>query len=63
MTVTTLLIAIAIALILEGLLPALFPNKWQAYVVKLAQEPTQNIRTIGIVVMLIGSAILYLVAA
>ena len=63
MTVTTLLIAIAIALILEGLLPALFPNKWQAYVAKLAQEPTQNIRTIGIVVMLIGSAILYLVAA
>ncbi|MGJ8693242.1 MAG: DUF2065 domain-containing protein [Thalassotalea sp.] len=62
MTSTILLMAIAIALILEGLIPALFPNKWQAYVAKLAAEPTSNIRTIGITVMLIGAVILYFAA-
>ena len=45
---TTLLMAIAIALIIEGLIPALFPNKWRAYVLKLANESVATIRQIGI---------------
>ncbi len=51
--------AIAVAFILEGLAPALFPNKWRAYVAKLAQEPVANIRMIGIVIMLMGLAMLW----
>lgn len=56
---TTILMALAIAFIIEGLFPALFPNKWQAYVTKLASEPTANIRTMGLIVMIIGLIMLW----
>ncbi len=59
---TTLLMAIAIAFIIEGLIPALFPNKWQAYVAKLANEPTSQVRTMGLIVMIIGLLLLWLVS-
>ncbi len=58
---TTLLMAIAIALIIEGLIPALFPNKWRAYVLKLANEPVAAIRQIGIFLVLIGFVMLWLI--
>jgi uncharacterized protein YjeT (DUF2065 family) len=51
--------AIAIALIIEGLIPALFPNKWRAYVLKLANESAGAIRQIGIFLMLIGLVMLW----
>lgn len=59
--ITTLLMAIAIAFILEGFIPALFPNKWQAYVLKLAEETPGNIRTIGLTIVSIGVVMLWLV--
>lgn len=52
--------ALALALIIEGLIPALFPNKWRAYVLKLADEPIQSIRTIGVVLVAIGLFLLWL---
>lgn len=51
---STLLMAFAIALIIEGVIPALFPNKWRAYVLKLANEPVKTIRQIGLFLLLIG---------
>lgn len=59
MTLKVFILALAIAFILEGLAPALFPNKWRAYVAKLANEPITNIRTIGIVIILIGLLLLW----
>ncbi len=59
--ITTLLMAIAIALIIEGLIPALFPNKWRAYVLKLADEPVSAIRQIGIFLVFIGLLLFWLV--
>jgi len=56
----TLLMALAIALIIEGLIPALFPNKWRNYVLKLAQESTSSIRNIGVSLILFGAFILWL---
>jgi len=56
----TLLLALAIALIIEGLIPALFPNKWRAYVLRLANESVSSIRTIGIVVLSIGCVLFWL---
>jgi len=50
-------LALALALIIEGLIPALFPNKWKAYVQKLSQEPTHRIRTTGVLIMSIGVVI------
>ena len=46
---TTLLTALAIALIIEGLIPALFPNKWRAYVLKLANESIGSIRQLSLI--------------
>lgn len=63
MTLTTILMAIALAFIIEGAVPALFPNKWRAYVEKLAKEPVGNIRSIGLIMMAIGAIILFFVAA
>jgi len=58
---STLLMAIAIALIIEGLIPALFPNKWRAYVLKLANEPVSAIRQIGFFLVLIGLILFWVV--
>lgn len=58
LTLDTLLVAIAIAFIIEGFFPAFFPNKWRNYIAKLAQEPVSNIRRIGLMVMLSGVVML-----
>ena len=58
---TTLLMAIAIALIIEGLIPALFPNKWRAYVLKLTNESIGSIRQIGIFLVFVGLVLLWLI--
>lgn len=55
----TLLLAFAIALIIEGFFPALFPNKWRTYVLKLSKEKPSTIRTTGIVIILMGSLIIW----
>ncbi len=60
MTFELLLTALALALIIEGLIPALFPNKWRAYVLKLAQETPQSIRSLGITIIIIGIILLWL---
>ena len=56
----TLIMALALALIIEGLIPALFPNKWRNYVLKLAQESTSSIRNIGVGLIIVGAFILWL---
>ncbi len=43
--------ALALLLIVEGLGPLLFPNRWQAYLRKLANEPAQNLRQLGFVLV------------
>jgi uncharacterized protein YjeT (DUF2065 family) len=58
--VDTLLMALALALIIEGLIPALFPNKWRNYVLKLAEESTSSIRNIGVSLIIFGAFILWL---
>jgi uncharacterized protein YjeT (DUF2065 family) len=56
----TLFMALAIALIIEGLIPALFPNKWRNYVLKLAEESTSSIRNLGVALIIFGAFILWL---
>jgi len=59
MTTNTLLIALALAFIIEGFFPAFFPNKWRSYVAKLSQESTTTIRNLGLMIMAIGITILF----
>jgi uncharacterized protein YjeT (DUF2065 family) len=58
----TLFMALAIALIIEGLIPALFPNKWRDYVLKLAEESPSSIRNIGVGLIAFGAFILWLLS-
>ncbi len=57
---TNILMAIGFVCILEGLIPALFPNKWQAYIKKIAAESPSTIRTIGLIMMTLGAVILFI---
>ncbi len=47
--------ALAMVLVIEGLGPLLFPNRWQAYLRKLADEPAANLQQLGLVLVSAGA--------
>jgi uncharacterized protein len=57
----SLLTALALMLVLEGIIPFLYPNKWRRLVEVLATIRDGQLRTIGLISMLLGVALLYLV--
>ncbi|MEP1448598.1 MAG: DUF2065 domain-containing protein [Paraglaciecola sp.] len=50
----TILIAFALVLIIEGLGPMLFANKWQRFLSQISQQPVNQLRTMGGVLVTIG---------
>ncbi|MBL4822591.1 MAG: DUF2065 domain-containing protein [Colwellia sp.] len=56
----TLLLACGLVLVIEGLGPALFPNKWRTYLVKLTEQPITDIRNIGLCVLFLGIIVIWL---
>jgi len=56
----TLITAIALVFIIEGLMPVLFPNRWQNYLKKIANESASSIRLIGLFLLSLGVIILLL---
>ncbi|HEX8873810.1 MAG TPA: DUF2065 domain-containing protein [Nitrosospira sp.] len=57
----TLVMAFALMLVLEGLLPFLMPGTWRDTFRKLTEINDSQIRFIGLTSMLAGLLILYLV--
>jgi len=57
----SILTAVCLMLILEGIIPFLYPNKWRRLVATLANVDDKSLRLIGLVTMLIGLGLLYLV--
>ena len=53
--------AIALVLVMEGILPALLPQKYRQYLANLIQQPDRHLRSMGLVMMIIGAIIMYLV--
>lgn len=53
--------ALALYLVLEGIVPFLSPEGWRRSIAMLARLPDGQIRTVGLVSMLAGVAILWLV--
>lgn len=51
---------IGFVLIVEGMMPLLFPKQWHKYVQKLALEPTSSIRMVGGVLFVLGALLLFL---
>ncbi len=56
-----LLVACCLLLILEGIIPFLYPQRWRNLVRQLATIDEQRLRMIGLLSMLIGTGLLYLV--
>ena len=56
-----LLIAFALVLVLEGLLPFASPSKYREMVAEISQLGDNQIRNIGLAVMIIGVVVLFLV--
>lgn len=56
-----LLIAFCLMLVLEGVIPFLYPQRWRKLVQQLAVVDDKMLRTIGLVSMLAGTGLLYLV--
>lgn len=57
----TLLIALALMLVMEGMLPFLLPGMWRETFKKLTEAGDNQIRFIGLTSMLAGLLLLYLI--
>ena len=53
--------AVALVLILEGMLPFISPRKYRQMVAEIARLGDNQIRNIGLVVMVIGVVVLFIV--
>ncbi len=56
-----LAVAICLMLVIEGIIPFLAPSRWRAMVEYLAEIDDRGMRIMGLVSMLIGTAVLYLI--
>ncbi len=56
----SLLSAFCLMLIIEGILPFLYPHRWRQMVATLANVDDKNLRFMGLVSILIGLGLLYL---
>jgi uncharacterized protein YjeT (DUF2065 family) len=53
--------ALALVLVIEGMLPFLSPKSWREAMSQAAQLPDNTLRILGLVSMMIGVIILYFV--
>ncbi|MFA3791587.1 DUF2065 domain-containing protein [Aliiglaciecola sp. SL4] len=56
---TTIFIAFSIVLLIEGIGPMLFPRRWKSYIYQIASQPSEQLRTIGGVMVIIGAVSLF----
>jgi len=59
--VGSLLLAIALMLVIEGMFPFVFPSVWRDTFRKIAERPAHQIRIGGLIVMLLGLVLLFFV--
>ncbi|MFI8480535.1 DUF2065 domain-containing protein [Pseudomonas sp. NPDC078700] len=52
-------IAVCLVLVLEGILPFLYPRRWRGTVEQLIQLSDRGLRLMGLTSMLLGTALLY----
>lgn len=51
--------AMALVCIIEGLGPLLFPDRWRLYLLRISQQPSNQLRQIGGVLVILGAVSLY----
>lgn len=63
MTVEILLTALALVLVFEGLLPFASPGRYRKMVAELARLSDNRLRSVGLVIMLAGLLLLFMIQA
>ncbi len=58
---TDLWAALALVLVLEGLIPFVSPAGYKNMVQQMAEMPAQSLRGIGLVLMIVGLLLLYFI--
>ena len=58
---TEILTALALVLIIEGMVPFVGPRKYRQIVAQMAMLSDNNLRTVGLVVMIAGVILLFVV--
>ena len=59
--ITEIFTAVALVLILEGMLPFISPRKYRQMVAEISRLGDNQIRNIGLVIMVIGVVVLFIV--
>ena len=54
-------IAVCLMLVLEGIIPFLYPARWRRLVASLAEIDDHKLRLAGLVSMVTGTVLLYLI--
>ena len=57
---TEILTAVALVLVLEGMLPFISPRKYREMVAEISRLADNHIRTVGFVVMIVGVVVLFI---
>jgi uncharacterized protein YjeT (DUF2065 family) len=55
----SILLAICFVLIIEGFLPLLLPAKWKQFLMQMALQPTESLRRMGGIMVVIGAVSAY----
>ncbi len=55
-----ILVAVALVLVFEGIIPFLVPDKFRQALAQLSQLPDQALRVMGLVSMILGIIFLYI---
>jgi len=54
-----LLVAFSLMLVIEGIIPFLYPRRWKSMVETLARIDDRTMRLVGLASMLVGLGLLY----
>lgn len=54
-------IALCLVLVIEGIIPFLYPRRWKEMVSMLAEVDDRIMRVVGLASMLVGTGLLYLI--
>lgn len=53
--------ALCLVLVIEGIIPFLYPRRWKEMVAMLADVDDRTMRIVGLSSMLVGTGLLYLI--
>ncbi len=54
-------VALCLVLVIEGIIPFLYPRRWKEMVMMLAEVDDRTMRIVGFISMLLGTVLLYLI--